>query len=211
MPSALSDKSLSPGYRYRLLHRLIEFETAFVYHSHMRHKLRSFQLLKDMHQIWCSFMFGGMLLIYCQSDVRAYDQANAISREQTVIHELHAEYGRGNNTTELRGPIFNDPKCLRIDASLVRGSFILKAGSVLPLILLTPLNANQIRVGQPVRGVLLKNISASSISMIPEGSEINGWICEVQRNRSVMASKLSLQHWSDPQAMINTLCFASAS
>ncbi len=139
--------------------------------------------LQKLHRTWC------LLVALCACVLAAGQQK---AQADTAVDEV-----------KLRGAIINDPDNFKVNHCFIRGAFVLKAGSTLPVMLLGPLDANELAVGQPVRCMLLKSIVAAEHEMIPEGSIVEGWVCDLQRARRVISAKLSLKHWCNAHALIN--------
>jgi hypothetical protein len=108
-----------------------------------------------------------------------------------------------NDDVKLRGAILNQPKSIKINYQFIRGAFVLKNGTVLPIAISAPLSAQQVSIGQKVSGLLLQGVSVGDLNVIPDGTAVDGWICDVQKARRPIQSKLTVKNWGNAHAMIN--------
>lgn len=106
---------------------------------------------------------------------------------------------------ELRGPLAATPSpaLVKVDAQIIRGANVLRAGTLFPVVILGTLDAGTATTGQAVKGIVANDVALSSTIFIPGGSSIEGWICDVQKPRKVLSAKLSGAHWWNAQALIN--------
>ncbi len=96
----------------------------------------------------------------------------------------------------------------KIDAQIIRGASVLRAGSIFPVVVLRALDAGTATVGQTVKGTVANDVVLSNTVFIPRASTVEGWICDVQKPRKVLSAKFSATHWWNAQALIN-IHFAS--
>ena len=102
----------------------------------------------------------------------------------------------------LRGPISMSPGSMNLIPELGRGVSVLKAGSVFPVTLVTPLSSRTIKVGQPITGMLIEDITLSGKNIAPKGSRIVGWVSNVQNPRNVLKSKVTSKNWLNANGAI---------
>lgn len=103
----------------------------------------------------------------------------------------------------LRGPISMTPGSMRLIPELSHGVSVLKTGSLFPVTLITPIASRNIKVGQPIKGMLIEDITLAGKTIAPKGSSITGWVSNVQNPRNVLKSKVTSKNWLNANGAIS--------
>ena len=92
---------------------------------------------------------------------------------------------------------------MRLIPEVSRGVSVLKAGSLFPITLITPLASRTVKVGQPIKGMLIEDITLGGKTIAPKGSHITGWVSTIQNPRNVLKSKVTSKNWLNANGAIS--------
>ncbi|MBX9671493.1 MAG: hypothetical protein K2X93_28150 [Candidatus Obscuribacterales bacterium] len=108
-----------------------------------------------------------------------------------------------STTVRLRGPLGISPSYTKLIPEVERGLFVLKQGSVFPVTILSIIDSKTAKLGDPVDGALVEDLTVGDKIVAAKGSYIKGWISAVHNPRNVLESKFCPTNWLNSNAALS--------